>query len=572
MIFIALIGLINITSFQCRPIPDPAVGGIGFRKPHPAPLVSMGSLPPGLLTPPVLNLTLNTVYDSVFIIIDPDQPLHAGWTDTNFVTDFPAWDYWWLNTRLGIDRLDSIYVLVSRYNYSNNDHDFRRIILDNCGNRIHEQAQWNGYQGQPIVKDGLGYNHYIGHPVLGWFDNMDAGITDQFNRISTTKTDSLLNVRFTKLDSTGNMIIDQLPVATGDTAQSWTGDTHLAMDLSGAYYAVWSRDQHEIVYARSADGGYTWSTPVVIAADFTYQVNKPEIVISPDNCRHFIWQRWDGQNNYLMYKKLDANDICLVDTSNLTPGAPVEVWAPEMTVDQDTNLHIVWASSYEGSENLYHTVINGRYGNNGLPAADSQITIVQEYAFYGNSTLKRYPKIIVDSLHCLHVIFDQGAYGLNTGKQVYHIKKNRSAQGYVMHPDSTRHEFFFHGNNAAIRVPAPGHYFVKAWAWNSNGETGWDTASIYVTAIAESRDGLPPECRIRPTITRDLLNIYYRQAGMKETDIMLFDITGRVRKRNLSAAGEGRFSISLKDLPAGIYYLQIKNENILTRERIIRIK
>src|SRR4030042_1028873 len=191
---------------------DPALGQIQYREILSGQFILTRSFPPSLLTPPVLNLSLNAGLDSIVATINPDQPLYAGWTDTNFCSDFPGWDYWWLNTRLGIDGLDSIYVLISLYNYSSSNNDFRRIVMDNCGNRIHEDVQWNGYQGQPIVKDGLGDNYYLGHPVLGWLDNMDAGVTDYLNRISTTKTDTLLNVRFNKLDSLGNIILDKVPV------------------------------------------------------------------------------------------------------------------------------------------------------------------------------------------------------------------------------------------------------------------------------------------------------------------------------------------------------------------------
>ncbi len=553
-------------------INDPALGSIKCRGITSGQFTSAHYFPPSLFTPPVLNLTLSAGLDSVVAVINPDQPLYEGWTDTNFCSNHSTWNYWWLNTRLGIDGLDSIYVLVSLYNYSNSNPDFLRVVLNNSGSKIREDAQWNGYHSQPIVKDGFGDNHYIGHPVLGWFDNMDAGVIDNLNNIATTKTDSALNIRFTKLDSLGNIIIDQIPVATGDTGQSWAGDTHLAINAFGIYYAVWSRNMREIVYARSTDSGLTWLAPVIIATDYTNQVNKPEIVIGPDNCVHFIWQHWDGNHNYLMYKKLDQNNVCIVDTSNLTPNAPVEVWAPEMAIDQDTNLHIVWSHSYQGSENLYHTVINGRCNNNGYPLPDSVLTIVQEYIFYSNALLKRYPKVILDSLDCLQVIFDQGAYGLNTDKQVYHLKKTLSARGYAIFPDSSKHEIILNNNRAAFDAPMIGTYFVKVWAWNSNGETGWDTASTYFSEVAENKYNQTFEVVITPTITKDRINIHCNQSKIIDANIRLFDVMGRHLKKIPIMTNNNSYILSLKDLPAGVYYLQIQNGNRQVRQRIVYIK
>jgi len=516
------------------------------------------------LTPPELYLTLTPGQDTVFVSFTANQPLAAGWLDTSFCSVYQNWDYWWLNTRLGIDGLDTVYVLVSLYNYSNSNENFHRDVLDYTGNLIHQDPEWNGYQTQPIVKDGAGRNHYIGHPVLGWFDNMDAGVVDDLNYIYTSKADNTGDILFSKLDSIGGVIYDKIPVATGDSAQSWTGDSHIAINSQGEIYIAWSRNLHEIVYSKSADAGSTWSAPVPVADDFAHQVNKPEILISADDCIHFIWQHWDGTHNHLLYKKLYPDGTCSVDTTNLTPEGTVEVWAPEFAVDSDTNIHIVWSPYYQGSNSLYYTLINGKCDKNGFSAADSEITIIQESAFYSNGEQKRYPKIVIDSLDCPHVIFDQGGYGSGLTKAVYHIKKVFIPQGYVVYPDSSVHNLIIDttgGYTSSFPTPLFGTYFVKVWAWNSAGEVGWDTASIFISGISDNTQKklFTPSYSISPTISRGKITFQATLSAPSRIEISIYDCIGRKRMEQYSfncIQGVNKKTLDLSHLPAGVYFLK----------------
>jgi hypothetical protein len=518
---------------------------------------------PKSLAPPILDLTLTPSTGVVYVSFTASQPLYAGWVDTNFCSSYTNWDYWWLNTRLGIDDLDTVYVLVSLYNYSNNNENFQRDVLDYTGNVVYRDPEWNGYQAQPIVKDGFGNNHYIGQPVLGWFDNMDAGAVDNLNYIYSSKANNAHDVVFTKLDSVGNIIYDQIPVATGDTAQSWTGDSHLDINSLGDIYIAWSRNMHEIVYSKSTDGGATWSLPVTVAEDFANQVNKPEILISPDDHIHFIWQYWTGSHNCLVYKKLYPGDSCCVDTTNLTPNFYPEVWAPEFVMDSDTNIHIVWSPSYQGSNSLYYTLIDGKLDKAGQPATDSEITIIQEYAFYTNAEPKRYPKIALDSLDCPHIIFDQGAYGNGTTKTVYHTKKVFTPQGYVIYPDSSLHKLAIDtsgGYTSSFPAHLPGLYFVKVWGWNAAGEIGWDTASIYMPGVAEDHHEtrLPVKVTLVPTITRNKITLTY--SGTEHTTLELYDVSGMkiINGWALLKQIKNEKIIKFTDLTSGIYFFKIK--------------
>jgi|GEM_PF-2609950 len=545
------------------------------------------------MIPPELDLVLSSSInqDTIYVSFTSNQPLYAGWTDTTFCSTYPNWDYWWLNTRLGIDDLDTVYVLVSLFNYSNSNYNFHRDVLDYTGNVIYQDAEWNGYQMQPIVKDGFGNNHYIGHTLMGWNDNMDAGAVDALNFIYSSKANSPGNIFFTKLDSMGNFIYNQTPVATGDTAQSWAGDSHLDIDSQGNIYIAWSRDMHEIVYSKSSDGGATWSLPITIASDFANQVNKPEILVSPDDHIHFIWQHWTGAHNCLIYKKLYPGEACCVDTTNLTPGFFPEVWSPDFVMDADTNIHIVWSPSHQGSNSLYYTLINGKLDKGGLPATDNEITLVQEYQFYTNTHQKRYPKVVADSLCCPHVIFDQGQYGTGNTKTVYYLKETLSAQGCAVFPDSSVYNLVIDtvgGYTSSFPTSGQGTYVVKVWAWNASGEVGWDTASINITGIIEEQSANikqnTPILSVNPNPFKQMTNIKFQMQDVrnKKQDISLkiYDVAGRIiRSFDLASGILPLASVvswngtdnSGNRVPPGVYFCRLRVDDKALTTKVIKL-
>ncbi len=553
---------------------DPAVDGLRFSYPEHSggQIVNIKSMNQQFLNLLQLNLSLSASVsqETVYVSFISSQPLYTGWTARKLCSKYANWDYWWLNTRFGIDHLDSLYVLVSLYNYSNPNYNFHRDILDYAGNLIHQDAEWNGYHQQPAFKDGTGKNIYIGHPVLGWNDNMDAGVVDRANYIYSSMADTDGNIYFTLLDSSGNYVYNRVPVFTGDTAQSWPGDSHLKIDSRGNVYICWSRNRHEIVYTKSTDRGLTWSEPLDVAYDFVNQVNKPEILVGPDDCIHFIWQHWTGAHNCLIYKKLNPDGTSCIDTTNLTPGLEPEVWAPEFTVDRDTNIHIVWSSSYQGSNALYYTLIDGKFDKNGQPAADSEITIIQEYPFYSSAELNRYPKVAIDSLCCANVIFEQGPYGSGGTKSVYYVKKTLIPQGIVIFPDSSRVVLTIDtvgGYSSYFLTAGPGRYYVRVWAWDQSGAVGWDTASIYISAVREMQCGSSKntDLEIFPQPFTECVKIILPQVFKPHNILKIYDCRGRVVRTIIAEKQEGLKKMiswngtddSGRRLSRGCYFIKI---------------
>ncbi len=118
--------------------------------------------------------------------------------------------------------------------------------------------------------------------------------------------------------------------------------------------------------------------------------------------------------------KLGADENCKVGNSIFASGA--ETWDPQIEIDRDNNIHIVYTTAASNNHNIYYTVITGNLDKNGEPASDSELTVIRDTLIQYDAIGLAYPKITIDSQQRPHVIFEQGQYGTNTDKSVYHIR------------------------------------------------------------------------------------------------------------------------------------------------------
>lgn len=346
------------------------------------------------------------------------------WSDPLLLRTFPAWDYWWLNTRICVDSTGTVHAVTSMHNYTTTNYNFYRDILDVTGDHISQESEWNGYNNMPAFMDGNGINQYVNHPVIGMLGHQDTGRTDPDNYMYITQADVYGDIYFTRLDPSGNYINYNYPACVGTLADAWAGENQLVLNSQGDIFIAWSRATHEILYIKSTDKGLNWSAPIVIASDMTNQTTKTKMLIDDEDCLHFIWQHWNGTYVALEYKKLNPDETVCVDTTPLTFGTAGDAWSPHFAIDSRRRIHIVWCTHYEGSQSMYHTVIDGTLDKGGNPSTDAEITLVQEYPFITDSAKKRHPKIAIDSFDHIHVVYDRGPYGCVTNKKLYYTRRS----------------------------------------------------------------------------------------------------------------------------------------------------
>jgi hypothetical protein len=342
-----------------------------------------------------------------------NEYLFEGWVDDKEIWNHSNWDYWWLNTRINSNADNMVYAAVKLYQYSNPNSNFDMYVLDNSGNITEQNLDWNGPGGNPLIINNPSENIYFMHPTID-----KEGIVD-VNNVTYVFSGSS-SIQFTKIDADGTILVNGETIVTGIDA--WTNEIRTAVTEDGRIYIVWSNDMHDITCSYSDNGGTSWVTPISLCYNASNQMNKPQVCCDSNGNAHIIWQQWTGSSNLLCYMKLYPDGNVCIDESFLT-SASNQVWAPQMDIDGENNIHIVWAKSYQQTTSAYYTKINGNLDGAGQSMSDNDLTLVQETAILSSQKI-RYVKCTVDGYMNIHVIFERGEYGRNVPKSMCYMKRN----------------------------------------------------------------------------------------------------------------------------------------------------
>ncbi len=448
-------------------------------------------------------------FRAVLVILLGVVSLAIGWTPRKLVASYPAWNYWWLNTRIGADRFDTVYCAVARYNYSQSDPDHDLYILNSEGDTIRKRSPWHGYEYQPIVQDAAGTNIYIGQPTIGfWISSnyhMDGGATDDSNQIHSSRANSGDGVYYTKLAANGGRIYYNVKIYTGSP---WAGKSYMAIDRRNFLYIAWGDNTQYLVYAKSTDRGASW----VIDTLFNMSVlAQPKVVCDASNNVHFVWRTWTS-GCQLRYMKLRPDGACAVDNSIFASAS--ETWDPQIALDQGNNIHVVYTDAASGGHNIYYTAIKGYLDKNGQPASDSELTVVKDTAIQYDAVGLAYPKIALDVRQRPQVIFEQGQYGNNTDKAVYHIR-------------------------------------------------GDAIVSVEESEIVRMQPRLP-DISVYPNPSSGRVSVVYYVPSATSHKLTVTDAAGRtvIGPRSIKAvSGTNRHSLDMTLLPSGVYFVRISSSS-----------
>ena len=140
---------------------------------------------------------------------------------------------------------------------------------------------------------------------------------------------------------------------------TWTaGDSNnpvLALDASDNLHFVWHDDtpgNFEIFYARSTDGGFTWTSGKRLT--LTSGASKyPVIVVDSSNRLHIFWQDDTPGNGELYYKRSMDSGITWTSSRRLTWTSGTCEW-PAAAVDSSGCIHVVWHDYSPASLEIYY--------------------------------------------------------------------------------------------------------------------------------------------------------------------------------------------------------------------------
>ena len=459
----------------------------------------------------------------ITIHVTSTEDLCEGWASDREIWSHPNFDYWWLNTRISSDIDNMIYAAVKLYQYSNPINKYDMYILENNGDISEQNLNWNGPGNNPLIINNPSENIYIGQPTLD-----TEGVVDE-NNITYIFSGSS-NIQLTKIDADGIILVSGETIITG--ANAWTNEIRAAVTAGGRIFIVWSCSMHDITCSYSDDGGTSWATPISLCYNASDQLNKPQICCDSNGNAHIVWQHWTGASNLLSYMKLYPDGSVCIDESYLTPSSN-QVWSPRMAIDEENNLHIVWAKSSQQTTSAYYTRINGNLDGSGLSMSDDDLTLIQEAAFLSNEKI-RYTKCTVDEYMNTHVIFERGEYGCNQAKSVYYIKRNSIPMLRVEFPDDSVAFVEMTGGGTiwegTFAASGDGTYSVRVSGSNSAGDTGVDFYEFDYpgTGIEAGDCGLINSIRNYPNPFSSQTAFVYSLSGTCEVSIRIFDIRGRL--------------------------------------------
>ncbi len=159
---------------------------------------------------------------------------------------------------------------------------------------------------------------------------------------------------------------------SGDQGATWTTpeniynaghygeETHIAAGAAGSVWIIGSADRYykrEIYALRSADGGSSWETSVVVSRDLKEHPRHPSLLYAPDGTLHAIWQHGgSGSGAPHRVRTSRSTDGGKTWTQSVQVSDEVTLGGhrynsrvrPSMAAGDDGTLYAVWADERQG--------------------------------------------------------------------------------------------------------------------------------------------------------------------------------------------------------------------------------
>ncbi|MEC7229134.1 MAG: hypothetical protein VXV95_03690, partial [Candidatus Thermoplasmatota archaeon] len=139
------------------------------------------------------------------------------------------------------------------------------------------------------------------------------------------------------------------------------------------------------------DGGSASDTQTAIAGDSRGNV-------------HIIWAR---NNLHLYYSMLASNGEILIDATQITNPGIHKVWHPDVVVDDDDNIHVVWTDK-SGTHKIMYMALSpyNIQPFNGQSSTDGAITGIDDVVISQRAQDRDWPSIDVDSQGNIHIAWE----------------------------------------------------------------------------------------------------------------------------------------------------------------------
>ncbi|RME74601.1 MAG: hypothetical protein D6785_15685, partial [Planctomycetota bacterium] len=130
----------------------------------------------------------------------------------------------------------------------------------------------------------------------------------------------------------------------------------LAADSQGSLHLVWQEDlsgNREIYYARSSDGGASWTSPVNLS-NTSEDSWLPRLAVGGQDKLCLVWQEYENTNSEVYYLESTDRGLSWKGMTNVSNSAGNSE-SPVVAVDKRGYPHVAWADDSSGNWEIIYT-------------------------------------------------------------------------------------------------------------------------------------------------------------------------------------------------------------------------
>ena len=138
------------------------------------------------------------------------------------------------------------------------------------------------------------------------------------------------------------------------------------------------------------DGGTSADTQTAVGSDSEGNV-------------HVVWAR---NNLHLYYSMISPRGETLIDTTQITNPGLHKIWHPDMVVDENDKVHVVWADK-SGQHKIVYTVLNPwAAAMDGSASDDGTLSAINDHIVSSRAQNRDWPAIDIDSQGGVHIAWE----------------------------------------------------------------------------------------------------------------------------------------------------------------------
>ena len=127
-------------------------------------------------------------------------------------------------------------------------------------------------------------------------------------------------------------------------------------------------------------GSVVISEAIEVVDDSSVNLRMPTVGSDSEGNVHIVWSE---NTNHLFYKMFDARGNVLIDSTRISNAGQVKSWHPDIAIDQNDFVHIVWADKAGSSPAIMYTALNPSMDDqDGDSALDTVISAIMILLLY----------------------------------------------------------------------------------------------------------------------------------------------------------------------------------------------